>query len=58
MNELKASRGKVTAYGLVRDENGKPVFDDSENIPAPIWDMLTAEEKEEISDGRNARNSG
>jgi hypothetical protein len=53
MNELKAAQGRVKAYGLVRDENGKPVFDDIKNIPGPIWDMLTAAEQKEISNGRN-----
>jgi hypothetical protein len=57
MNELKAAQGRVKAYGLVRDENGKPVFDDIENIPAPIWDMLTAAEQKEIVNGRHTRNS-
>jgi hypothetical protein len=55
MNDLKAAQGKVIAYGLVRDHNGRPVFDDIDNIDAPIWAMLTAAEKKEIMDVRNTR---
>ena len=36
------------AYALVRDKNGKPKFDNINNIPQPYWDMLTETEKQEI----------
>ena len=48
MNELKTLPGKIKGYGLVRDEKGRPVFDNINNIPGPIWDMLTKQEQEEI----------
>ena len=53
MNEMNAKRGKVVGYGLVRVD-GKPVFDDINNIPDPIWGMLTKQEQEEIISVRNA----
>jgi len=53
MNKINARRGKVVGYGLVRFQ-GKPVFDDINNIPDPIWGMLTKEEQEEIIRVRNA----
>jgi len=54
MNELKTKQGKFKGYGLVRDEKGRPVFDDINNIPAPIWGMLTEKEQEEIISVRHA----
>lgn len=52
------AKGKVELFGLVRDKNGKPKFDNSnEHIPEPIWDMLTDTEKQEIIDGRNTHSS-
>ena len=54
MNNITAKQGKVQAFGLVRDEKGRPVFDDINNIPAPIWEMLTEKEQEEIINGRHA----
>jgi hypothetical protein len=52
MNNVKTKPGKITAYGIVRDRNGKPRFDNINNIPAQIWDMLTDDEKQEIEIGR------
>ena len=58
MSNTKSGEGKWEAYGLVRDKNGRPKFDDIEaHIPAPIWDMLTEAEQQEIQNGRNTRNS-
>ena len=53
MNELKTLVGKIKGYGLVRDKDGRPLFDDASNIPKPIWDMLTKAEQEEIINGRH-----
>ena len=53
MDELKTQPGKFKGYGLVRDENGRPVFDDASNIPGPLWDMLTEAEQEEIINVRH-----
>ena len=53
MNDIKAKQGKLLAYGLVRDEQGRPVFDDASNIPEPIWNMLTEAEQEGIINGRH-----
>lgn len=35
-------------YGLVRDAQGRPKFDDIFSIPPSIWDMLTDDERAEI----------
>lgn len=35
-------------YGLVRDKDGKPKFDDIKGIPAQLWGQLTDEERQEI----------
>ena len=51
---MKSSTGKIKGYGLVRID-GKPVFDNVDNIPGPIWDMLTDEEKEVINRVRNSQ---
>jgi len=51
------SQPKTQLFGLVRDKDGKPKIDDLDNIPKPIWDMLTREEQEEISHGRNSHSS-
>lgn len=48
MPGMKAQRGNLKAVGLVRDENGKPKFDDITNIHPAIWELLTNEEKREI----------
>jgi hypothetical protein len=54
--KVKVSPGKFKGYGLVRDKNGKPKFDDiMKHIPGPIWDQLTNDERQEIEDGRNTR---
>lgn len=45
-------------YGLVRDKNGKPRFDDITVIVPAIWEMLTEPEREQIiEDRRNGNNS-
>ena len=54
---MEVLSGKVKAYALVRDAEGKPKFDDINNIPEPIWEMLTEDEKEEIRNGSNTPNS-
>ena len=36
------------AYGLVRDKDGKPRFDNINNIHAGIWNLLTETEKAQI----------
>ena len=36
------------AYGLVRDKDGRPKFDNVHGIPASLWNMLSAEEQQEI----------
>jgi len=54
MNQIKTQLGKLKGYGLVRDENGRPVFDDINNIPDPIWNMLTEKEQEEIINVRHS----
>jgi len=54
MINLKSRRGKIVAYCLVRDKQGKPKFDDIMNIPEPIWNMLTTGEKQDIKHERNA----
>ena len=41
-------RHPTRAYGLVRDKNGRPKFDNIRNIPASLWNMLTAQEQDEI----------
>ena len=57
-NVVGAQKAKLRVFGLVRDKNGKPKFDDIFNIPEDIWNMLTPEEQEEIENGRNSsRNS-
>ena len=48
MDSKSQSQRKVQMFGLVRDKNGKPKFDDIYNIPQTIWDMLTPEEKQKI----------
>lgn len=50
----KYNQGKIKAFVLVRDAKGKPKFDDINNIPEPIWNMLTPVEQEEIRNGRNS----
>ena len=57
MSNTKSGEGKWKGYGLVRDKNGRPKFDDTTNIPQQLWDMLTEDEQQEIQDGRNTRNS-
>lgn len=41
-------RQPTRAYGLVRDKDGRPKFDNIRNIPASLWNMLSAEEQAEI----------
>lgn len=40
-----AQDGTVKLVALVRDRDGKPKFDDPNNVPQIIMDMLTAEDK-------------
>lgn len=54
MTHVTESRpGRMTAFGLVRDANGKPKIDDIFNIPEPIWNLLTEDEQQEIENVRN-----
>ncbi len=39
---------KAKIYGLVRDKNGKPKFDNIRDIPAQLWNQLTHEERKDI----------
>jgi hypothetical protein len=57
MHDVKTAPGKFKAFGLVRDKDGRPKFDDINNIPEPIWAMLTDEEREEINHGRDTLSS-
>lgn len=58
MHNVKAGKPKIGLFALVRDKNGKPKFDKTDNIHPELWKLLTDEEKEEIKDGRNPpRNS-
>ncbi len=54
---MKTSIGKITGYALVRDKEGRPKFNDINNIPKVFWDLLTEKEKEEIQNGRNTLRS-
>jgi len=47
-NDVTASTGKLTGFGLVRDKNGKPKIDDYKNCPQEIKDLLTKKEREEF----------
>lgn len=51
-NGAQANPGKIEMFALIRDANGKPKIDDPTNIPKPIWDLLTTEEQEEITNGQ------
>lgn len=55
--EIKANKGKLKGYGLVRDKEGNPKFNDINNIPRVFWDLLTEKEQEEIQNGRNTPRS-
>lgn len=52
--QVGAKKIKIKGYGLVRGPDGKPKFDDINNIPEVFWNMLTDAEKQEIEDERNA----
>lgn len=43
-----AIKAKIKAYALVRDKDGNPKFDNVRNIPASIWNSLTAKEQSDI----------
>lgn len=45
---MKPSIGKVKAYALVRDKDGKPKIDDIHGVPESIWELLTEDEKLEV----------
>ena len=55
--EVNAGKAKLKGFVLLRDKNGKPKFDDYENCPKEIKDLLTETEKEEIENGFSTRNS-
>lgn len=44
-----------SGYGLVRDKNGKPKFDNINNIPAQFWNQLTESEKTQIQKERQEK---
>lgn len=41
-----------SGFFLVRDKNGKPKFDDINNIPEQFWNALTSDEKADIIEKR------
>lgn len=45
---MKSNTGKVKAYALIRDKNGKPRIDNIYGIPQGIWNLLTNEEQQEV----------
>lgn len=45
---MKTTSGKVKAYALVRDKNGKPKINNIYGIPQPLWELLTNNEKQEV----------
>jgi len=45
--------GKYKGFGIVRDKNGKPRFDNINNIQPEHWSMLTANEQQQINEERN-----
>lgn len=42
------SNSEVKLFGLVRDKEGKPKFDDINNINPVIWSMLSFDEQAEV----------
>lgn len=46
--------GKYHGFGIVRDSNGKPRFDDIHNIHSNHWKMLSDNEKNVIRNERAA----
>ena len=54
MNKPGTQPSTLKVVALVRDKNGKPKFDNINNIPDYFWDQLSDTEKEDI---RNERNS-
>jgi len=49
--EVKVQPGELKMFGLIRDKDGKPKIDDINDIPDPIWNMLTDKEQQEIKNG-------
>lgn len=45
---MNAPQGKIKAYALIRDADGKPVIDNIHGIPIGLWQLLTFEERIEI----------
>lgn len=44
-NNATAPTGKLKGYGVVRDAEGKPVFDDiTRQIPQGIYEILTRDD--------------
>lgn len=54
MPDTAIAKPKVVMYGLVRDKDGRPKIDDPENLPPPIAEMLTPEERAEFGVKDNA----
>lgn len=52
MIEMLTGNSGLKAYLLVRDPNGKPKFDNINNIEPEYWGMLTESEKSEIQQER------
>ena len=54
--ETRPKRGKIKAFGVVIDKNGKIKCDDPYSLPPEILDELTEQEKEELFHGTNTCN--
>lgn len=52
-----AQPGKIKAYGLVRDKNGRPKVDDVTAIPPEVWETLSEEDKRYLLNGNHPCNS-
>jgi len=50
---MKTPESKLKIVAIVRDSDGKPKFDDINNIPDVIWQALEQSEREEIENVRN-----
>lgn len=44
MIRVKAQKGKLKGYGLVRNAKGEPKFDNYEDIPKVFHSLLTEED--------------
>ena len=53
----KSENIKIKMFALVRDQHGKPVIDDLNNIPIEISHALTEEDRIYIEEMKNGNNS-